>query len=405
MRGYLLLAVAALLISGCSNFGERLSERATDTGGWISEQLSGTGKAKDPAELVEFEPQFKAEKILSKSLSDGVGRGYPKPVPAYYGEQVYVVDDRLRGVTAWNYQNRDRLWSTEFEQKIAAGVSVDETRVLVVSDNAELLSLNRQNGELLWQSQLTSEVVTPPVSNGEVIVITTTDGKLLGLDANNGQQKWMIEHEVPALSLRGNSLPLIIGDMVVKGFADGRMTAVETNTGYEQWETPVGLARGRSELDRIIDADSNPVADGGVIFASAYQGRVVAIGQNSGEVLWSRTLSSYSDIALDLFNIYLSDDQDTVWALDRRTGATYWKQDALNARRITAPAVVGDYLVVADFEGYLHWMDRDDGSFVARSRPSKTMTSSPLRVIDDQLHLMTDEGELIILAPPGGAAE
>lgn len=405
MRGYLLVAVAALLISGCSNFGERLSERATDTGGWISEQLSGTGKAKDPAELVEFEPQFKAEKILSKSLSDGVGRGYPKPVPAYYGEQVYVVDDRLRGVTAWNYQNRDRLWSTEFEQKIAAGVSVDETRVLVVSDNAELLSLNRQNGELLWQSQLTSEVVTPPVSNGEVIVITTTDGKLLGLDANNGQQKWMIEHEVPALSLRGNSLPLIIGDMVVKGFADGRMTAVETNTGYEQWETPVGLARGRSELDRIIDADSNPVADGGVIFASAYQGRVVAIGQNSGEVLWSRTLSSYSDIALDLFNIYLSDDQDTVWALDRRTGATYWKQDALNARRITAPAVVGDYLVVADFEGYLHWMDRDDGSFVARSRPSKTMTSSPLRVIDDQLHLMTDEGELIILAPPGGAAE
>lgn len=405
MRGYLLLAVAALLISGCSNFGERLSERATDTGGWISEQLSGTGKAKDPAELVEFEPQFKAEKILSKSLSDGVGRGYPKPVPAYYGEQVYVVDDRLRGVTAWNYQNRDRLWSTEFEQKIAAGVSVDETRVLVVSDNAELLSLNRQNGELLWQAQLTSEVVTPPVSNGEVIVITTTDGKLLGLDANNGQQKWMIEHEVPALSLRGNSLPLIIGDMVVKGFADGRMTAVETNTGYELWETPVGLARGRSELDRIIDADSNPVADGGVIFASAYQGRVVAIGQNSGEVLWSRTLSSYSDIALDLFNIYLSDDQDTVWALDRRTGATYWKQDALNARRITAPAVVGDYLVVADFEGYLHWMDRDDGSFVARSRPSKTMTSSPLRVIDDQLHLMTDEGELIILAPPGGAAE
>lgn len=404
MRSLLVTAFCTIWLTGCGNFSERLVERANDTGGWISEQLSGSGKAKDPSELVEFEAGFKPEKIWSKSLSDGVGRGFPKPVPGYQGDQITVVDQRLRGLVSWDYQTRKRLWKLDLEDKIAAGVGMDDERVLIVTRSAELLALSRLSGELLWQTQMPSEVIAPPVSNSEVVVISTSDGKLIGLNANSGKQKWMIEHDVPALSLRGGGAPLIIGDTVVKGFADGRMVALDVDTGFDIWETSVGLARGRTELERMVDADSTPVAEGGTIFASAYQGRVVAIGQNSGEVLWSRSISSYSDLALDPFNVYVTDDEDTIWALDRRTGATYWKQAALTARRISGPAVVDDYLVVTDFDGYLHWMSRDDGSFVARSRPTKKAISAPLTVINDQLFLFSNDGNLIILRPPGVAA-
>lgn len=401
MTKQLLPLIGCLLISACGNFSERMTERVNDTGGWVSEQLSGSGKAKDPAELVEFEPLFKPEKIWSKSLSDGAGRGFPKPEPGYFADQITVVSDRRRSLVSWDHQTRKRLWRVGFDQKIGAGVGVNDQYILVVNRDAELLALSRETGELVWQTQMPSEVIAPPVANSEVIVVSTSDGKLLGLQATDGQQKWMIDREVPALSLRGGSAPLLMGDTVIKGFADGRLLAVNLNNGFDEWETPVGQSRGRSELSRMVDADATPVADNGTVYASAYQGRVVAIGQNSGEVLWSRTLSSYSNLAIDLFNVYLTDDEDTVWALDRRTGATYWKQEALAARRISGPAVIGDYLVVADFDGYLHWMSRDDGSFVARSRPAKTTVSAPLTVINDQLYVFSDDGRLTILAPPG----
>jgi len=399
------ILVCGLFITGCSGFASRMTERANDTGGWLSEQLSGTGKAKDPAELVEFEPSFKPEKIWKKSLSDGVGRGFPKPVPAYYGDQITVVNDRRYGLIAWDYLTHKRLWRIDLKQKIGAGVGADEWRILVATRNADLIALDRETGDLLWQTPLPSELIAPPVSDSEVVVVSTSDGKLIALNAADGQQKWMIEHEVPALSLRGGSAPLIIGDIVVKGFADGRMVAVDINNGFDLWETPVGLASGRSELERMVDADSTPVAEGGVIFAAAYQGRVVAIGQNSGEVLWSRSISSYSSLGLGLFNVFITDDEDTVWALDRRTGATFWKQEAMEARRLTGPAVVGDYVVVADFDGYLHWMDRDDGAFVARTRPTKDPTSAPLTVINDKLFQFADNGKLFVVRPPGETSD
>ncbi|RLA09110.1 MAG: outer membrane protein assembly factor BamB [Gammaproteobacteria bacterium] len=397
MYRFLLTAACGLFLTGCGNFSRDMTERANDTSGWISEQLSGTGKAKDPAELVEFEPLFKPEKIWSKSLSDGGGRAFPRPVPAYYDDQVTVVTNRRRGLVSWDYKTHKKLWKTELEDKILGGVGMDEWHVFVATRNADLMAFSRETGELLWQQQMPSEVLVPPVSNSSVVVVATSDGKLLGLNANDGQQKWMIEHEVPTLSLRGGSAPLIIDDMVVKGFADGRMTAVDVNNGFETWETSIGLSRGRSELERMVDADSTPVAESGVIFGSAYQGRVVAIGQYSGEVLWSRSVSSYSGLTLDLFNVYLTDEEDTIWALDRKTGATTWKQEALTARRIGGPVVVDGYVVVADFDGYLHWMNRDDGTFVARSRPTREATSAPLTVIGNELFLFDHDGKLVIL--------
>lgn len=401
-RTLLTSVLGMLLVSGCSGFSDRMVERANDTGGWISEQLSGTGKAKDAAELVEFTPQFKPVRIWRKSLGDSVGRGFPKPVPAMVNQQITVIDDHRRGVVSWDYSTRKKLWSSRFEERIAGGIGGDENRIYLATRDAKLLALSAESGELLWQQQMPSEVLAPPVSNNRVVVVATSDGKLIGLNADDGQQRWLTEREVPALSLRGSSTPLIVGDMVVKGFADGRLVALELDTGFDLWDAPVAIAKGRSELDRMVDADATPVADGGVIYTSAYQGRVVAIGQNSGEVLWSRSISSFSGIAVDLFNIYLTDDQDTVWALDRRTGATYWKQDALEARRVSGPAVIDDYIVVSDFEGYLHWMDRENGAFVARNQPIDGPALGPLRVIDNQLYLFSEEGDLVILAasPP-----
>ncbi len=53
-------------------------------------------------------------------------------------------------------------------------------------------------------------------------------------------------------------------------------------------------------------------------------------------------------------------------ALDKSTGASVWKQDKLAQRRLGGPQIVGDYVAVVDVEGYLHLLDRNDGSLVGR---------------------------------------
>jgi len=105
-----------------------------------------------------------------------------------------------------------------------------------------------------------------------------------------------------------------------------------------------------------------------VVYVATYQGRLAAVNLANGQVLWSRRMSSFMGLTVDGDQVYATDAWSTVWAVDRRTGATLWKQPALRLRTATAPAVVDRWVVVGDHEGYLHWMDKFDGHFVARVR-------------------------------------
>ena len=55
-----------------------------------------------------------------------------------------------------------------------------------------------------------------------------------------------------------------------------------------------------------------------------------------------------------------------IWALNRYNGSTLWRQDKLLRRQLTAPEAQDNYIVVGDYDGYLHWINRDDGKLIAR---------------------------------------
>ena len=176
---------------------------------------------------------------------------------------------------------------------------------------------------------------------------------------------------MPALSLTGNSQPLVVGDLVFVGLDDGKLVALERASGDVRWESTVSIPSGRTEVERLVDLDGNFVYRDGVIYVSAFQGRLAAVQAVSGDLLWARDMSSFQAIAIDDESLYLSSENSHLWAIDRRTGTAFWKQDILNARRITAPAIFGDRIVVADFAGYLHWFSRQDGKLVGRVRFSE----------------------------------
>ena len=84
-------------------------------------------------------------------------------------------------------------------------------------------------------------------------------------------------------------------------------------------------------------------------------------------MLWQQDMSSYAGSARTSTKVYVTSDVDSVIALDRsararRSGARTRCGCATSPR----PTRFGNAIVVGDFEGYLHWLDPDDGHFVAR---------------------------------------
>jgi outer membrane protein assembly factor BamB len=86
-----------------------------------------------------------------------------------------------------------------------------------------------------------------------------------------------------------------------------------------------------------------------------------------------------------------------VYALDLRSGSTVWKQEKLTLRRLSAPAVTGNAVAVADFQGYVHWLAREDGRFLARERAARAAVLTAPIADGATLYVSTQNGYLIAL--------
>ena len=131
------------------------------------------------------------------------------------------------------------------------------------------------------------------------------------------------------------------------------------------------------------------------VFAMSFHGQTVSLSAVNGSPIWSHEIGGSSGIALLADRVLVSDKDGNVWALDRATGSTLWKQNALARRQLTTPVVQGDYAVVGDLEGYLHWLKLDTGEIVGRARIEKAeLRGTPQVSGDGVLFAVTTEGKL-----------
>jgi outer membrane protein assembly factor BamB len=142
----------------------------------------------------------------------------------------------------------------------------------------------------------------------------------------------------------------------------------------------------------MVDVDADPVVVGDVVYAVAYQGRLAAIELRSGRLLWTREFSSYKDLAVRGDILFVVDERGNLWALDRHSGASLWKQDKFIGRRITSPATLGDYVVVGDFEGYVHWLDNDTGRILGRYLADSQGITMPLIALGSRIYVIGNSG-------------
>jgi outer membrane protein assembly factor BamB len=184
--------------------------------------------------------------------------------------------------------------------------------------------------------------------------------------ADDGKRRWVYQRAAMPLAVRTPSGVALAGDTAFAGFPGGKLVAIALANGGVRWEATVALPKGATELERVADVVGDPALQGREICAVAYRGRVACFESASGRQLWARELSSLTGVSLDARYAYVSDDRGAVHALDRSSGRSIWKQDRLANRRLSMPLAAGDAVAVGDFEGYVHFLARDSGAFVAR---------------------------------------
>jgi outer membrane protein assembly factor BamB len=233
-----------------------------------------------------------------------------------------------------------------------------------------------------------------PLVRKGVVVISTVDGRLMGLAALTGKETWIVEQSLPALTLRGSATPQVLGNFVIAGFDNGRLLAAGIDNGVTEWEAVLSPPTGRSDLERLSDVDGAIAVVGQDIYAAGFQGRVASLAAESGQVLWAREISTYTGIGADWNNVYLVSEDGEVIALLRRNGTDVWRHQQLLRRTPTSPVPFNTTVVVGDFEGYLHFLSNDDGSFVARERVGKRMLSGAPVAIGNMLYAQSEDGTL-----------
>lgn len=344
-----------------------------------------------PADLTPLENKINISRQWKFTVGEGVSDFYLKLKPVVHNNTGYAVDYKGH-LYAFNVTTGSQLWDITLNTQVAGGLAFFEETLFLGNSKGEVIAFDIKKQTQLWRTQLSSEIVSSPAATNGALVVKTVDGRTYCLNIETGQQNWVYENTVPLLTLRGNSAAVIKNDIVVTASDNGKLTALTLVQGKVLWETTIAVAQGRNELERVIDLDVEPIIVDDVIYVAGYQGRLAAVKISTGEMIWNRDFSSYSGIYADSSRIYVTDAVGQVWGLNRFNGSTIWRQDKLLRRQLTAPQAQDNYLVVGDYDGYLHWLSRDDGSLIAR----KKVNSSDIVIEDvENSHEFSKKVELL----------
>lgn len=326
---------------------------------------STTDTYEQPVPVPDIEATAEFEEIWSMSVGDGHDGDFLYLAPLNAGERIFAAsaDGELYSVDP---ENGKVIWENPLEDRVFSGLGGDADHLYLTTENADLVALSREDGSEIWRKSLPTEVLSAPQSNGSLVVVQTIDGQVLGFNAADGEKRWQYDGSVAVLSIRGAAAPLVGGDVVIASFANGNMIALSADTGQPLWQYEVGQPEGRTELERLVDVDGQPLVVETALLVVGYQGKLALVDIRTGQEIWSREASSLYSPMIGDGDIYLSSANGELVALRGSDRKELWVQDRLAWRQLTQPMVYEDYLVVGDYEGYLHAVDRKDGKLVAQ---------------------------------------
>ena len=382
MKLWRLLTTSALmlLISGCSTFQEWFGSEGED--------------ATAPVQLERIDSKVSLKKRWSSKIGDGQGDGFYKITPTLIDGVIYVASSDGE-VAAINAANGARLWRVELERPLSGGVGYHNRSLYLGGADGSVLQLSAEDGAVEWEAAVSGEVLAAPVVSDDWVIVQTYDGKLLGFRSGAEEPSWTFTSDVPVLTLRGTSAPILVGGNAIAGFGDGKVVAVDADSGNISWEARIGVPQGSSEIDRIVDVDGAMTQQGIELFVASYQGRLAALDSRTGRKLWQQNVSSVTGTNVGFGNVYVADVDGTLSAFLRTGQGVRWQNIELGYRELSRPTPVSSYVATVDFEGYLHLLSQVDGQIVGRSKIGGDAARADMIADSGRLIIYADNGQLL----------
>lgn len=393
-QGVMIKRVATVMLMGVALSG------CSTVKGWFAGKDAEAKKALEPAELVKFEPSVSVSKAWSRSVGKGEGRIGIRQAPAVADGRVYAAAV-LGGVHALDLQTGKVVWTYEPARekkqpklRLSGGPGVGDGLVVVGALDGQVIALDASNGSEKWRAKVPGEVISAPAVGQGMVFVRSNDGRVTAFDASTGERRWFNPRELPSLTVRGNA-PVVAGPGVLFiGNDDGSISTLAMQDGRTVWDQQVGTPEGRTELERMADVDGAPVLEGNTLYVSSFKNETMAIEGPTGRPLWVRDHGGAGGVAVSSGLAVVADEKGSVFGLDKNSGAAMWSQPALARRSLTGAAIHGDYAVVGDYKGYLHWLRLDNGELAARARAGGDRLIAPPLVADGILLVQNVDGDL-----------
>jgi outer membrane protein assembly factor BamB len=289
------------------------------------------------------------------------------------------------------------IWRIKASQPLSAGVGTDGTMLAVGGVKGMVMTFD-MNGKPLWTAQVSSEVLSSPVVGQGFVVVRSVDNRIVGFDAKTGEKKWTVQRPSPPLTLRNAPGMVIAGKDVIVAQPGGKLLSLILANGAPRWEIAVGESRGATELERVTDIGGTPVVIENDVCAVSYQGRVGCFDLLTGTARWTKDVSSDVGVAVDERFVFSADEKGALMAFNRENGASAWKNDKLGYRRLSTPVSYGRAVAVGDYQGFIHFLSREDGAFLARAATDGSAVMATPLVAGSNLIFQTQSGTVTAIA-------
>ena len=378
-KNFFILICASVFLVSCSTLeGLRF---------WQSDEVDPD----EPKELVSFSDQKNIS--IDWSLSFDGDNQIGSFEPGFSSENLFFADAE-GNVVSLNADNGKENWSRQLDF-LAAGVA-SGFGIIVVSDLiGNVIALDQSDGSELWSVNVKGEVLSKAAIDPKRVVVKTGSGELLGLDKSSGAVLWSYRSKLPTLTIRGSSSPVISEDKVFVTFDSGRMGVFDINSGFPLWDSAISYVSGSSELENIIDSDSSPVVDGGLVYATNFQGKLNIFDIAQKRSVWSYDASSFYSPVVTRGVILVVEANSGMKSFSSKNLEESWSNEDYLNRSLSNPVSFKGDLIVGDFEGYLHVIDPLNGTTIGRKKiskkPIKTLfsRSNSLYVVDEAFNLFS----------------
>jgi len=376
--------VVALLLQGCGGSGMNPVD-------WFR----GAPTGPKPSELPVLSNPQPVKTLWTASI--GAGEAFLF-TPAQVGDSLYVAS-RSGSVARLDAATGQQKWRISVGTRLSVGVGSDGALVVVATDEGEVFALDAVDGAVRWRARVSSEVLAVPRLGEGLVLVRSADSRVFAFGADDGKRRWVYQRAAASLVVRSPAGLTLSQGSAYAGFSGGKLVAIALRNGILRWEATVALPKGATELERITDIVGDPVALGREICAAAYQGRVACYEAQNGNLIWAREMSTLTGVSFDTRYAFVSDDKGAVHALDRSSGRSIWKQDRLAHRQLSLPLPLGTDVAVGDYQGFVHFLARESGAFVARTATDGSAVRAAPQRLAEGLLVQTQNGGLYALNP------